>query len=294
MVPAGGGGARARARAPRGAPARRGLSPARRPALGRRLDAAVLPAPGRRPDLRGRALPRAVRAGGADLPHRPRAARGLRHPGPGHGGRRRPARHRRAGGPRRLHAAGGAARLHRRPPLRPVPRGGRRDRRPPAEGRGRRAGGRVLPHRVRHREAHLGAALLPQALRRGPPRLRPLGRGPRDALGVVPRPEPGDRELAARAVPPRLPQPQPHEPRRAALLDRLPGRAHGPGHLRPRVAAARRVRRRAGGAAGRAEGALPAEGRAGGAARGSSAAASTSCACSGTSRPSARSASWRP
>ena len=40
----------------------------------------------------------------------------------------------------------------------------------------------------------------------------------------------GDRLLAARPVPPRLPQPQPDVPRRRALLDRLPGRAHGPGH----------------------------------------------------------------
>ena len=35
-----------------------------------------------------------------------------------------------------------------------------------------------------------------------------------------------------------------------ALLDRLPGRAHGAGHLRPGVAAARRLRGRARGAAG--------------------------------------------
>ena len=84
------------------------------------------------------------------------------------------------------------------------------------------------------------------------------------------------------------------QPRRAALLDRLPGRAHGPGHLRPRLAAARRVRRRARGAAGRAEGALPAEGRARRSRARSSAAASTSCACSGTSRPSGPSATWRP
>ena len=56
------------------------------------------------------------------------------------------------------------------------------------------------------------------------------------------------RELAAeppRALPSRLSQPQPDAARVAALHHRLPGRAHGARHLRPRVAAARFLRRSA-------------------------------------------------
>src|SRR6185436_15150229 len=52
----------------------------------------------------------------------------------------------------------------------------------------------------------------------------------------------GDRVMAARAVPSRLPQPQPDAAPGDAVLDRLPGRAHGPGDVRPGLAAARLVR----------------------------------------------------
>ena len=57
----------------------------------------------------------------------------------------------------------------------------------------------------------------------------------------------GDRRRAgrraARALPSRLPQPQPDAARRQPLHHRLPGRAHGARHLRSGVAAARLVRR---------------------------------------------------
>ena len=53
----------------------------------------------------------------------------------------------------------------------------------------------------------------------------------------------GAGRRAARAVPPRLPQPQPDAARRRALRHRFPGRAHGARHLRPGVAAARFLRR---------------------------------------------------
>ena len=57
----------------------------------------------------------------------------------------------------------------------------------------------------------------------------------------------GDRRgaggRAARAVPSRLSQPQPDAARRRAVHHRFSGRAHGAGHLRPGVAAARLVRR---------------------------------------------------
>ena len=45
--------------------------------------------------------------------------------------------------------------------------------------------------------------------------------------------------------------------RDAAVLDRLPGRAHGPGHLRPRLAAARLLRGPRRGVRGRARGGVP-------------------------------------
>ena len=53
---------------------------------------------------------------------------------------------------------------------------------------------------------------------------------------------------APRALPSRLPQPQPHAPSRPALHHRLPGCADGAGYLRPRLAAARLLRRSAGAA----------------------------------------------
>ena len=48
---------------------------------------------------------------------------------------------------------------------------------------------------------------------------------------------------AARALPSRLSQPQPDAARGQPVHHRLPGRAHGAGHLRSRVAAARLLRR---------------------------------------------------
>ena len=67
---------------------------------------------------------------------------------------------------------------------------------------------------------------------------------------------------AAGPVPPRLSQPQPDAPRGPAVHHRLPGRAHGAGHLRSRVAAARLLRRSAGTDRERADRLLPgAEGR---------------------------------
>ena len=71
----------------------------------------------------------------------------------------------------------------------------------------------------------------------------------------------GDRRgagrRAARAVPSRLSQPQPDAARRRALHHRLPGRADGPRHLRPGVAAARFVRRPHRAAGRRADRLLP-------------------------------------
>ena len=102
-----------------------------------------------------------------------------------------------------------------------------------------------LPYGIAFDEAKLGLGdgLLPEAL---PARLP--GRGARrgDADGdprrVAPaRGAPGRR--AARAVPSRLPQPQPDAAQAAALPDRLPGCAPRPGHVRSRVVAARLVRR---------------------------------------------------
>ena len=123
---------------------------------------------------------------------------------------------------------------------------------PAARGRAGTPGSVLLPDRVRLREAVVGAALLLEALPGGVPRLRPHGRGPGAGRGRVPPAGVGDRVLAARAVPPRLPQPQPDAARRPAGLDRLPGRAHGPRHLRPGVAAARLLRGPARGVRGRA------------------------------------------
>ena len=114
-----------------------------------------------------------------------------------------------------------------------------------------RPGARVGPvhpvrHRVRRREADLGAGVLRQALPRGLPRRRaPAGRRAALAEEWAPHRR-GAGGRAARALPPRLPQPQPDAARRPALHHRLPGRADGAGHLRSRVAAARLVRRHRG------------------------------------------------
>ena len=91
-----------------------------------------------------------------------------------HRGRRRVAGRRAPGGPRRPHAAGGP-RGRAGPAGRALPRGGRPARAAPARGGAGPAEGRVLPHRLRHREAVVGAALLPEALPGGPPR-RPTSR----------------------------------------------------------------------------------------------------------------------
>src|SRR6185436_7466284 len=83
-------------------------------------------------------------------------------------------------------------------------------------------------------------------------------RGPRDDLGRVPPPVRGDLVLAARPHPPRFPQPQPDvAPRRRALLDRLPGRAHGTATLRPRLPPARQLRRAGRGLRGRPRRGVP-------------------------------------
>ena len=69
---------------------------------------------------------------------------------------------------------------------------------------------------------------------------------------------------------------------RAALLDRLPGRAHGPRHLRPRLAPARRLRRRAARSCRTSSRSASGRRRRPTSRGTSSAAASTSCASSGT------------
>ena len=74
------------------------------------------------------------------------------------------------------------------------------------------ASDRVPPvrHRVRRREAHLGDGLLREALRRGLPRRDdpPTTRGPPSRAEFA-RHRRGTGRRAARALPPRLPQPQP-------------------------------------------------------------------------------------
>ena len=73
---------------------------------------------------------------------------------------------------------------------------------------------------------------------------------------------PGAGGRAPGALPSRLPQPQPDAARGAALHHRLPGRAHGAGHLRSGVAAARLLRRSAGADRRRADRLFPrAQGR---------------------------------
>ncbi len=101
----------------------------------------------------------------------------------------------------------------------------------------------AVPAGVRRREADVGARLLRHPFRGGLSPRRPVGGR---TNGAVRRVE-GDRRRAgrraARAVPPGLPQPEPDGARRRPVRHRLPGRAHGTGHLRPRLPAARFVRR---------------------------------------------------
>ncbi len=104
--------------------------------------------------------------------------------------------------------------------------------------------------------------------------MTPPKRAPRcsEEFAVI---DPAARRRAARALPPRLPQPQPDAARRPALHHRLPGRAHGPGHLRPGVAAARFLRRPAGADGQRAARLFPGPQGRSAAARARSAAGST-------------------
>ena len=101
------------------------------------------------------------------------------------------------------------------------------------------AGVPAVRHFVRRRKADLGARLLHQALPRGLPRRDARRRRAGGAAPGIRRHRPGTGGRAARAVPSRLPQPQPDALRRTALPDRLPGRAHGARYLRPGLAAAR-------------------------------------------------------
>ena len=103
----------------------------------------------------------------------------------------------------------------------------------------------LLPDRLRLREALLGAALLLEALPGGLPRSAtsrwrtgPWSRTASTASAAEIASWPRvlcHRDFHSRNL---------MLPPRRALLDRLPGRAHGPRHLRPRVAAARLLRGR--------------------------------------------------
>src|SRR4029079_8851927 len=134
----------------------------------------------------------------------------------------------------------------------------------PAGGATARGGARppardLLPDRLRLREALLGDALLLETLPRGLSEVGPLRGGSRVDGGRVPPALHRDLVLAARADPPRLPQPQPDVARRRQpLLDRLPGRAHGAGALRPRLAPPRQLRRARRGVRGRSGRGVPA------------------------------------
>ena len=122
---------------------------------------------------------------------------------------------------------------------------------------------RAVRHRVRRGQADLGAELLREALPRGVSRRDVHRRRPRGARRGVRGHRRGAGGRAARALPSRLSQPQPDAARRAALHHRLPGRAHGAGHLRPGVAAARLVRGSDRGAGRRADRVLPGAARPG-------------------------------
>ena len=165
------------------------------------------------------------RAAPADAAAGSRAARTLRS-----------ARHRRARGSRRRHAAGAPRRRQRRPSTRrSIVRRSRSSRccsgaAPKLDPDG------YLPYRIAFdvEKLHVGARLLRQALRRGLPRRGAVGRaagGARRGVVVDCR---RARRRAARAVSPRLSQPQSDAARRPPVHHRFPGRAHGPGHLRSR------------------------------------------------------------
>ena len=118
---------------------------------------------------------------------------------------------------------------------------------PPSSGAARElASDRVRPvrHRVRRREADLGARVLPEALRRCLPRRRDHAGRPRGASRRSA--PPSSSELAGE---PRVLCHRDYHSRNLMLHDgrllhhRLPGRADGARHLRPRVAAARLLRR---------------------------------------------------
>src|SRR5207245_5871667 len=171
--------------------------------------------------------------------------------------RRRRARHPPPGGPGRPVAAGGAQGGLARAARGAVPPGPGPARGPAARGRARAAAHDLLPDRLRLREALLGAALLLEALPGGLPEVRAVGRGPRTGRGRVPPPLRRDLVLAARAHAPRLPFPEPDVLSGRAVLDRLPGRAHGPAALRPGLAAARQLRGPRRGLRGRPRGGVP-------------------------------------
>ncbi len=199
------------------------------------------------PQLRPRALPGALPARGAQLPRGPRAPRVVRAAGARDRRRGRPAGHRAAGGPRRPHPAGRCSRTRARPAARTLYREAvdeiARLQREAAQGPQTRG---LLPDRLRHREALLGAALLPEALPRGPPRLRPHRRGPRDARRR--------RSTSSAAEIASWPRVLCHRDYHSRNLMQHAGRLYwidfqdarmGPGHLRPRLAAARLLRGRA-------------------------------------------------
>ena len=121
----------------------------------------------------------------------------------------------------------------------------------------------AVPHRVRRREADVGARFLRRAFPRGLSRRRARrvasGRRSRRRVG-------GDRRRArggaARALPSRLSQPQPDAARGQLHIIDFQDARHGAGHLRSRVAAARFVRRHHRPRARRADRVLPgAQGR---------------------------------
>ncbi len=128
-----------------------------------------------------------------------------------------------------------------------------------AGGGARAAGAAAASSRLRHREAHVGAALLPEAFRGGPPRQRAGGGGPRQLAEAFHRLA---EEIASW---PRVLCHRDFHSRNLMLhgggapLDRFPGREDGPGHLRPGVAPARFLRRAPRGLRGGAGRGVPAE-----------------------------------
>ena len=103
----------------------------------------------------------------------------------------------------------------------------------------------AVRHRVRRREADVGAGLLHEALPRGVSgRHARTGRSATHC-GRSSRASFESSRRTARALPSRLSQPQSDAARVAAVHHRLPGRAAGTRHLRSGLAAARLVRRSA-------------------------------------------------